>query len=506
MVDNRYMGVEQEFVTFDNYGCNMSFGKHFHHLQNLEASYFPKSSTSIRTMTGHGVYVDGSEFEVCTPPVRLNHGFATRLTDLVMIGREKIVRAAPDLKHTGYSMHWNLSLSRETTTQPQFEQFFQNFYKGFAFPFHLFGITPVSTGLGMRYKVGRAELLGDYITQEEQINALALLLGAYTYAFENLNGKKPPIRLTTPELSTGSKSRIFAADGRYSQLNAGILTKDGFREGIKLQGQHYLELFYQWVEPAVKALATKKELENLEGFIFGNKKLEFDYFNYFSRLLMLNGKHEGTYRPIGIDEGFPCKTVVLSGKERELPLEGRLLGDFVKNHLSRIRGMDWTDLRLDYPYKILSSIDEIYAYAQELSKLKLDDSPSLEEIQTRNEIIMTEQKGPKKYRFRNDISVKTRSDFLKSFYINFKEMIKSQFSVCAVMGSLAAAVIASCIIPRLVDNANVAYRVNSLVEQYTQSQTNSLGLTSHALPAPDNSGASSTNTTQELVEERQCQQ
>jgi hypothetical protein len=106
MTNQRYIGIENEFVSFKN-GNQITFTEYFNSIQS--PSDFNIASTAIRRITGNGFYVDGNEVEILTPPIVLNNGFATRLTDSLMIGRDFLVRKTPELKHTGYSMHWNLT-------------------------------------------------------------------------------------------------------------------------------------------------------------------------------------------------------------------------------------------------------------------------------------------------------------------------------------------------------------------------------------------------------------
>ena len=389
-MSNRYIGVEQEFVSFlklDPFD-SISFNNYFKKMRAKEESFFKISETSIRTGTGHAIYVDQNEIEVCTPPVRINTGFATRLTDLVMIGREKVINAVPELNHTGLSMHWNVSLDSNC----------DRFYAGMALPFHLFGLTPVSSALNMRSKGPRAEFLGDYLTNEDQINALALLFGSYSYAFDANLGRSPILLDNlNKSFSAGNKHNLFAPDGRFSQVST-VIHSLSLRESMP--AQKYLEYFYQWVEPFAKQLGTNEEVSNLEAFIFGEKKLEFDSFKYFANLLDLGGKKRGTYYPIGGgNQEIPSKTLRRSGKERTLPLEGKLFGSFVVKEKENLRKLHWDTITSDC-HRELCSIDEIYEYATRHFEKDCHLEPSPEIPRFSGDYYAfkeLQQKGPKEY-------------------------------------------------------------------------------------------------------------
>jgi hypothetical protein len=462
MID-RYIGVEQEFVSFNKRSpknCIPFEKKYFNKLCEEDKSYYSGSdhSTSIRASTGHAFYVDGSEIEVCTPPVRINTGFATRLTDLIIIGKEKIAKATPDLINTGLSMHWNISKNTG----------FNNFYNGFALPFHLFGITPISRALNMRLKENcRAEFLGDYLTLEDQINALALLFGAYSYAFSSSN-EILPIYLDESFVA-GEKTHLFAENGRYSVVNAIIKSNT-----TQITAQHYLELFHQWVSPFAKKLSTKEEFENLEAFIFGDKKLEFDYFNYFAHVLGSDGKSKGRYYPLPkTNQQVPIKTLRLSGKERQLPLEGRLLGGLVNNPKNKIESMNWTSMTING--QSLGSIFDIYDYAQKIMPdLKLEPSPEVEGFDKSKDITIKPQIGPKKYDPKKDIFKEPSFNFLKMTRDNLKSLIFSKTGTILTISSLSLSLLLGSLLPPLTRKHEAQKATNSLIKKYTINYENNL--------------------------------
>ncbi len=445
MTDNRYIGVEQEFVSFEPTDLSESVDvrDYFSALKKWEGGYFAKSEGAIRTKSGHAVYTDGCELEVCTPPVRINKGFASRLTDLVITGREKAVHALPSLIHTGLSMHWNLS--RNTSENA--------FYEGMALPFHLFGLTPISGALNMRGKMnqidgeGRVEFLGDALSNEDQIKATALLLGAYTYAFDAAEGRLP-LSLPGSDFVVGIKTPVFLQDGRYSNVNADIQDIANSRQ---LSAQHYLELFYQWLEPYAKRVGSKKEIDNLSQFVFGNKKLEFDQFKFFTYLHNSHGKRNGTYYPIACpDTSMPHKVITFSGKERVIPLEGRLLGGIVAKKNKNIQNMAWNNLVVNddggFETARVDGMDNIYKYAHSLNPDfdELKPSPLLKNMPKKVKIQDLPQKGPKEYVESKDIFVYSPVSVLgKTFGREIAYRFSSTKGRWLMAGSLAAGLLVS---------------------------------------------------------------
>jgi len=348
----RYIGIENELISFKREE-KINAGEFFSHLK--EDSDYEKTESSIRTTTGHGYYVDGSELEILTPPVAINKGFATRLTDLLMIGREKVIKSTENIKHTNYSMHWNITNTNKRTNYPPI------FREGIVVPFHLFGLTPLSNGLKVQLKGepnSRYEIRGDSLVNENQIKATSLLIGAYSYAIEKDNKTPLPLR----ERWRSDENALFLPDGRHDQVS---IFYDGSQKEIPVQ--QYLELFYHWIKPFVSKLGTKKEIQNLEDFISGSARLEFDDFKYFADLWGNGWKNQGVYLPFNIKNSTRPNQVLESTGERELPLEGKLLGEIVKK--CEIKLIDWSFLKINTEkgQKEIQGIENIYAFANKLN-------------------------------------------------------------------------------------------------------------------------------------------
>jgi len=356
----KYIGIENEFTSF-NKGKKESFSDdNFSKLRRKFNDFYSISNTSMRTDTGHGFYVDGGELEILTPPVSINKGFATRLTDLLMIGRDKVIDATPDLEHTGYSMHWNLTY--DVYDSPSHT----DFLKGIAVPFHLFGLTPLSVGLNLRSKTRRYELLGDSLNNEDQIKATSLLLGAYSQAIEEE-------RTTQLTPDTNLYNNLFLPNGRYQHINL----KWSLFGKHKIQAQQFLEAFYYWLKPCVKELGTKEEVSNLEDFVFGRKELEFDKFKYFAYMRCMDKKEKGTYFPLRTKDPNNPGTVLTKSHERNLPLEGKLLGEIVKQKRGLIGSMDWNKICISDSdrWKEIKGIKKIYEYASSLNNTPKFNEP-----------------------------------------------------------------------------------------------------------------------------------
>ena len=138
----KFMGLENELSawTYEDIYKFESFKNHFNKF--IKPSDFKKGKLAVRSPEGLAFYVDGEELEINTPPVVVNKGFATRLTDALMIGQNRILQFGDKhgLEFTGYSIHWNISRNKKSLLA-------DDFYQGVAVPFRLFGTTPISTGI-----------------------------------------------------------------------------------------------------------------------------------------------------------------------------------------------------------------------------------------------------------------------------------------------------------------------------------------------------------------------
>jgi len=430
MRKQRYIGIENELISFKG-DRKIEFGSHFYNLKK-RGKFFEISDKAIRTNTGNGYYVDGTEIEILTPPIPINKGFSSRLTDSLMVGRNHVIENTPFLKHTGYSMHWNITKNGDRSS----------FGRDIVVPFQLFGLTPLSVASALRDKEseGRFELLGDSLVNEDQINATALLLGAYALAKEKSNF---PINL---DFDVDKKVRNLVEDGRYSIVNTKLQGRN-----YETQVQDFVNLFYDWLSPFVYKLGDNKEIGNLEGFIKGEKKLEVDYMKYFFLLNNLKGKVEGIYNPVNIlSQKGVISPVLNKNSIRDIPLEGKLLGNLISNKNFKISSLSWDNFtfrdKKDKTVKTIKGIEEIYKFSAKNSSLKYSGTKNLPAIETKcidssNEDLEERLGKRREYNIDEDTSghsceeTNSFKNYFKDFNFNF---LKGTFQNCLIFASSIA--------------------------------------------------------------------
>jgi hypothetical protein len=391
MVKERYIGIENELISFRNNKVvpfnKTSFKKIGRHTKYKMVDGYDDIMWSD---VGGLYYVDGSELELATPPVALNKGFSTRLTDLLIRARNQVVKNTPHMKHTGYSMHWNLTTPSSVTL----DSYDISFYQDIAIPFQLFGLTPMSCGFNVKIKSDnhRFEIAGDSLTNTNQINATALLLGAYNLAKTNHDF---PIKISNVNNKIQHLSNITAnmlPNGRYTKLyleRKTILRHDNNIQIIpaqETQAQNILELFYDWISPFVYKLGERDEINNLEAFITGEKKLEMDNVKYF---YMLDNKIQkfsekfgckgyfGVYRPVYVKTNNSKSSQILklvNQNTSNIPLEGKLWQKSINMNLPIYKSPDWEKLEIgnstyDDNYQVAYGIDDIYKLLSQISKI-----------------------------------------------------------------------------------------------------------------------------------------
>ncbi|MCR4327756.1 MAG: hypothetical protein NUV46_04205 [Nanoarchaeota archaeon] len=277
----------------------------------------------------------------------MNKGFATRLTNSLLIGRDHVIKNTPELDHTGYSMHWNLTSPE--VSEEDYENKGGIIYDEISVPFQLFGLTPLSIGFNVRSREprNRYEILGDSLQKEDQINALALLLGAYSFASEKFSF---PLKINDFfEINCSTDTQI---NGRKSHIE--LLNNENL-----ISAQKYLEKFYEWVEPYIGKLGENEEIINLEKFIKGEKKLEMDEREYFEKLKERKGYENGVYYPIELEDGR--SQILKDSGKKNIPLEGKLLGKIIKFN---VKDLSWNFLEVQEGslVKKIEGIDEIYQF------------------------------------------------------------------------------------------------------------------------------------------------
>jgi len=231
-------------------------------------------------------------------------------------------------------MHWNLSHDNSNFNLNKNRPKLMN---ELCIPFQLFGLTPLSCGFNVRTckSDNRYEVMGDSLTNIDQIKATALLLGAYSAATETTNFKKNIFPIKTSIYTPYNYKKNMLKNGRYSEVNVYSGSKSN-RKIQSTQAQNVLEVFYEWINPFVYKLGERDEINNLEAFIKGDKKLEMDDLKYFNELKKRGkiGKY-GVYIPEDIATQNDVRSQVLkiiNNANLEAPIEGKLLGIYAKNN------------------------------------------------------------------------------------------------------------------------------------------------------------------------------
>jgi hypothetical protein len=371
MVQEKYIGIENELTSFSLKKQYNNQGFNYADFQNLlKDKYFKIADGAMRSSIGNGYYIDGSEIEIITPPIALNSGFATRLTNALILGRNYVIKNTPHMQHTGYSMHWNLSHDNNNFDH-EYERW--KLMNNLSIPFQLFGLTPLSCGFNVRTerKNNRYEVMGDSLINVDQINATALLLGAYSAATETklFYKNRFPIQINELDGNTYINNNMLNK-GRYSKIKIEINNKTKLT-----QAQNVLELFYEWLNPYVYKLGERDEINNLEAFIKGDKKLETDDIKYFTSLKKSCGLDEdGCYKPLVIKTKKGSRSQILQihkNKKLEVPIEGELFGVYALNTTLKDKFittyMNWNCINVvinDEELEPLESIDTMYQFAK----------------------------------------------------------------------------------------------------------------------------------------------
>jgi len=379
MTKQKYIGIENELKSFEKLGSASFDTRDFDYLLNGE--YLKKLDRSrIRSDTGNDYYVDWNEIEIVTPPIPLNTGFASRVTNQLIIGRNYVIANTPYLKHTGYSMHWNLTSKGNK----------REFYRDIAIPFQLFGLTPLSCGFNVKSKSNntRFEIAGDSLTNEAQINATALLLGAYTMAKSKNNFPLIMQEVEVKKSNLRNESRIYhmLLDGRHTMINVLERSKFCSQNYKETQAQNVLELFYEWLSPFVYKLGEREEISNLEAFIKGEKKLEIDDVKYFEMIKQNDENFDRVYKPLIIPTINGTRSPILQvTNQPEVSLEGKLLKNIVNKKELNISSVNWNEILFENnSHDAIVGIEKIYRFMEEVSHLQYHGTKNVSAVHPNN--------------------------------------------------------------------------------------------------------------------------
>ncbi len=410
MIEQKYIGIENELISY-KHNKIVPFDESYLKKIVKNAKYLENNDYDcIWSEISNLYYVDCCEIEIATPPIPLNKGFATRVTNSLIIGRNQIIKNTPHMKHTGYSMHWNLTRPENKRTQ--------TYGEGIAIPFQLFGLTPTSCGFSIKKKSegARFEIAGDSLTNEDQIQATALLLGAYNLASEKYDF---PINILEVMNNVEPDSTIehMLKLGRNTIINTSEKISSKHNQEYDLlrketSVQNILEIFYEWLSPFVYKLGEREEVRNLEAFIKGDKKLEIDDIKYFYMVRKKGeeffNKHADKikdrfelqeydskiYQPVNIQTLQGKRSTILKvNNDIKIPLEGKLWQKSMNTEGFEVtyRSEEWDrlDAKINKKSHSAYSIHNIYKLLESVSKIKYKGSCDCSNIEPK--IITQEQ-------------------------------------------------------------------------------------------------------------------
>ncbi|MFA5084003.1 MAG: hypothetical protein WC475_01280 [Candidatus Paceibacterota bacterium] len=360
-----YIGIENEFQLMKG-NRYMNFGNYFRDFKKAYSKkYFGKSGTAMRTVSGTSIYNDIQEPEVCIPPVKIEKGAATNASDLLYLARKELIDFMKPLKKEknldliGYTSHFSITNSIGII-------YGGNTMEHMTVPYSLLCLNPTSTGIGLRPKDERLELVGDFIPDIDQNRAfLNFYMGTMLLLGDNTN------KLPFYAIRARNMSENLVRDGRYSKID--IRNKDGTKRTI--YAQDYLEKYYSLFKKNIEEFATESEMKNLEDFIYRRKQLEIDKFKKWA--------HGSIYK----DDKILRYNEDLIVKDSDY-LEEKNLPDLTSKFLSRIvstdsiglKNMEWDEINFKIPFSG-KSIDLNGIYNQErLEKLLQNCEKTPEEI------------------------------------------------------------------------------------------------------------------------------
>jgi len=360
-MDQIYVGLENEF----NLMIKGSYKSMHRYWSSCEDKYdkprFNISSHAIRTIMGNGIYVDGDDPEICTSPIRIEPGFASRFADSVYVARKELADFVRPNSYelVGFSSHWNISRSVAREVE-------DNVMGSFAIPYSLFTLTPLSCGTNLRRKDNRLELLGDYIDSEEQVRAFILFFAA-TMISIGANYTKLPFFCPNTDCETDVRIDNLVKDGRDAMVAVKTTPSGSLRV---ITAQTYLETYYEFFLPALKKLGTEEDLRILDDFVRGKKELEIDKMQKYAVVSFLQKPDDLCleYHP------FICIDLDKYKEERNPPeCLAKFLGRLVSDPQIEVESMEWHEIvfkRKDNNYEYtLSNLDRIYVVSRVLEQV-----------------------------------------------------------------------------------------------------------------------------------------
>jgi hypothetical protein len=270
----RYVGIENEFQIWKN-NDPVIFSHIIEELRNKhDHRFYSKNLWDMRMWRGNRLYADGDEAEVCTPPVRLQQGFATQAATALYQSRQSLLEflaPLPGYELVGYSMHWNMTnLAKDLRFVNE-----KNLLSTWGIPLSLFMLNPWSKGVAVRSeRTPRLECMGDHIEDLEQVQATMLLYAAAAlYSVGDSIDRAPFAASVGANYSAGKVVKNVVSRGRDAKVIAFDLAK---RIDVEITAQEWLERMVDHYEPVLAELGTLEERMLLREFVQGKRALSID--------------------------------------------------------------------------------------------------------------------------------------------------------------------------------------------------------------------------------------
>lgn len=249
-----WVGVEHEFLVFDESGGRADFRALIHGLRLGRRDLVPGDRNAYRLPTGSVVTADTTEAEIATPPTTLRAGFARQLDGWLAYERGALAArlAGLGVSLRGDSTHLNVSLPADLDADRVADLFATRFAAGLM----LLLDRSTSPGLLVRPRPMRLELGGEYAVGDTLRAALAYAVGGTLACVAHVRGSRdaglPPAlaaRLERGALRYGwyVDRAAFGVDLYAAGRNASLVTT----EGLVTTAQEQLERSWSTARAAV---------------------------------------------------------------------------------------------------------------------------------------------------------------------------------------------------------------------------------------------------------------
>jgi hypothetical protein len=272
-----YAGIENEFRVFIH--REPISGWHEDSLKSAfrrgQIRHYQAGDYYLHTAGGGVIYLDIMEPEVCTAPSRIERGFASEVAHNLYVERHHLLELFKQKQYSlaGYSSHVNISVDTNKDTA---------ILRMIGVPLSMFTTNPLSIGIRVRRnKDYRLELMSEYIENLDQVRAGLLFYAASWFALANEdNFSRFPLKMAPRYKDKPEVIYNVVNQGREAEVSVVFRSES---KAITLQD--YLESAYRLLKPVIRDLGTAEEINNLEGFISGRKKLEMDRQKFYRSLV-----------------------------------------------------------------------------------------------------------------------------------------------------------------------------------------------------------------------------